>query len=61
MSSVLQRAAILAAVSAAPFPADGSLDPYIQADSPGEDKTANWLPAPRGEYRTAITNYFNPF
>jgi len=29
------------------FNADGSLDIYVQADSPGADKESNWLPAPK--------------
>ena len=29
---------------------DGSIDMYIQADTPGKDKEANWLPAPKGKF-----------
>jgi hypothetical protein len=30
------------------YNSDGSLDVYMQHDSPGVDKESNWLPAPRG-------------
>ncbi len=30
--------------------ADGSVDLYIQHDSPGADKESNWLPAPTGKF-----------
>ncbi len=32
------------------FGADGSLEIYVQAKSPGAEHEANWLPAPEGEF-----------
>ena len=37
---------------------DGSVDLYIQADDPGTDKHANWLPAPRGEFVLMLRLYW---
>jgi len=39
------------------FNADGSLDIYVQADSPGSDKEANWLPAPKGAFQPTMRIY----
>jgi len=36
---------------------DGSIDLYLQADSPGKDREANWLPAPRGEFKLVLRVY----
>lgn len=38
--------------------ADGSLTIYIQHDSPGKDKEANWLPAPASEFEVTIRTYW---
>jgi hypothetical protein len=38
--------------------ADGSLTIYIQNDSPGPDKQANWLPAPDGPIYIAMRLYW---
>jgi hypothetical protein len=37
---------------------DGSLDIYIQHDSPGADGEANWLPAPAGAFNITMRMYW---
>ncbi|MGY4572733.1 DUF1254 domain-containing protein [Bradyrhizobium sp. USDA 3256] len=39
------------------FNADGSLDIYLQNESPGADRESNWLPAPAGEFNLAMRLY----
>jgi hypothetical protein len=40
------------------YNADGSLTLYFQADSPGKEKEANWLPAPKGEFIPMLRMYW---
>jgi hypothetical protein len=35
----------------------GSLDLYFQNESPGKDKDANWLPAPKGAFNLTMRIY----
>lgn len=38
--------------------ADGSVDIYIQHESPGKDKEENWLPAPQGKFILMMRLYW---
>ena len=38
--------------------ADGSVDLYIQNQSPGADKESNWLPAPTGKFVLMLRMYW---
>jgi hypothetical protein len=38
--------------------ADGSVDLYIQAESPGKDKESNWLPAPKDRFVLMMRLYW---
>ena len=38
--------------------ADGGLTFYVQNESPGKDKEANWLPAPKGPFIIAMRLYW---
>lgn len=39
------------------YGADGSLEVYIQAESPGAEKESNWLPSPTGPFQPMVRMY----
>lgn len=40
------------------FNEDGSLDLYVQHETPGKDKESNWLPAPEGKFNLLFRFYW---
>ena len=40
------------------FNSDGSLDLYLQADSPGPERESNWLPAPKDKFVLMLRLYW---
>ena len=38
--------------------ADGSVDLYVQNESPGLDKESNWLPAPKAKFILMLRLYW---
>ena len=57
VANPINRYSISARQNLKPNP-DGSVDIYIQKDSPGADKESNWLPAPSGKFQLMMRLYW---
>ncbi|MBR0793716.1 DUF1254 domain-containing protein [Bradyrhizobium manausense] len=57
VANPINRYSISARQSLKPNP-DGTIDLYIQKDSPGTDKESNWLPAPAGKFVLMLRMYW---
>ncbi|WFU72938.1 DUF1254 domain-containing protein [Bradyrhizobium sp. CB2312] len=57
VANPLNRYSISARQNLKPNP-DGTIDLYIQKDSPGTDKESNWLPAPAGKFVLMLRMYW---
>jgi hypothetical protein len=57
VANALDRYSISARQSLKPN-ADGSVDLYIQNESPGADKESNWLPAPKDKFILMLRLYW---
>jgi hypothetical protein len=57
ISNPINRYSISARQNLKPNP-DGSIDLYIQKDSPGPEKESNWLPAPAGKFILMLRMYW---
>lgn len=53
----IQRYSIGDRTAGLEYGADGSLEIYIQRESPGKDKESNWLPAPNGPFNVVMRMY----
>ncbi|QOZ50301.1 hypothetical protein XH90_02200 [Bradyrhizobium sp. CCBAU 53338] len=57
VANPINRYSISARQSLKPNP-DGTIELYIQKDSPGVDKESNWLPAPAGKFVLMLRMYW---